>query len=267
MTNARKCIFCGGPRDSREHIWADWLEPYLPREMQSHTLYSAVITKPGEETATRKKRSGDPHSTQVQCVCKRCNGGWMSKLQEAVKPVLLPLINGKHCTLEPRWQQSTLAGWAAMSVMAAECIADRIAIPQIDREYLKGHRRPPQQGWRIWIGNFKRGDWPGYWAHNLFSFTEEELAKGTYRASEKPNTQTTAYVVGQLFVYVFSSAIPEVVTLWRFDGRADTLLRRVWPPNDLDIGWPPSETMLDRDADSIAAAFGRFFDFVSSQDD
>src|SRR5947208_778698 len=56
-----KCIFCGGRGLTKEHMWADWLRPYIPREMQEHRSASSIFSLTDvEEVITR--RTGDPHA-------------------------------------------------------------------------------------------------------------------------------------------------------------------------------------------------------------
>lgn len=48
---------------------------------------------------------------RVRCVCATCNGGWMSNLETAARPILEPLIHGQTCQLDGPAQQ-VLAKWA-----------------------------------------------------------------------------------------------------------------------------------------------------------
>jgi hypothetical protein len=83
----RKCIFWDGPKHctklSGEHIWADWLKKYIPKDMVNHT--SAQIRKYADrEEQTVKTHGGDLRSRKMRVVCEDCNTGWMSTIQQAV---------------------------------------------------------------------------------------------------------------------------------------------------------------------------------------
>jgi len=67
------------------------------------------------------------------------------------------------------------------------------------------------------------------------------------------NTQTTTYVVGQLYVHVLSSAVSGGALDWRFQGRDREVLRQLWPDSPYGFMWPPPTTD-DDDADRIAGS-------------
>jgi hypothetical protein len=48
------------------------------------------------------KGPGDIHDWKVKCVCEPCNNGWMRELEEKVRPLITPLIQGKEHTLGAR---------------------------------------------------------------------------------------------------------------------------------------------------------------------
>jgi hypothetical protein len=84
----KKCIFCDNFADSKEHIWAEWMLPHLPKKgVSSHEVYSEVIFSK-HSAVTITKRSGEPQSGRLRIVCEDCNTGWMSDLQKAAKHIL-----------------------------------------------------------------------------------------------------------------------------------------------------------------------------------
>jgi hypothetical protein len=259
MARASKhCIFCGGSPTTREHIWADWLRAFVPKNMVNHTEMSAMIHKDCVERSVRRW-GGDPRSRRIQVVCRSCNNEWMSDLQKAVKPVLLPLIRGEPALLTPA-RQATVAAWAAMSVMCAEYFnPSRVAVPQTSRDGFYQSRTPPQD-WKIWIGNYQRGDWPGHWCHNSLCIADEapELNDEGFHP---PNVQTTTFVVGKLYIHAFSCPYPDIVAKVQPAQRTISLLAQVWPLRENFIAWPP-QAMLDRDADNIAASIFNMLDRI-----
>lgn len=114
----RFCIFCGGAGLTREHVWADWLKKYVPKDMPEHTALFAIV-HPTHSEPSRRKRSGDLQSRRLRVVCKSCNTGWMCRLQERAKPYLLPLIQGEVTAFDLD-AQTILSAWVAMFVMVAE---------------------------------------------------------------------------------------------------------------------------------------------------
>jgi hypothetical protein len=255
----RFCIFCGGAGLTREHVWADWLKKYVPKDMPKHTALFAIV-HPTHSEPTRKKRSGDLQSRRLRIVCKSCNTGWMSKLQEKTKPNLLPLIQGEVTAFDVS-AQSLLASWIAMFVMVAEHFNPyTVTTPQAQRSYLLDTGKAPAENWKIWIGDFERKDWKGQLAHFTVPVSSpHHIPEIMDNGLPRPNTQTMTFVVGRLFIHVASS-VTDIFEDWRL-ARPD-LLAQIWPIKRNIIGWPPRMTISDRDADAIAGAFHRRSDEV-----
>lgn len=247
------CIFCGGEALTDEHIYAEWLKPYIPRTLENTTTYSSIVHQTRTE-AKAYSRTGDPHSRRLRVACKRCNTGWMSQLQEHTKAILIPLVTGTPITLDA-YAQRRVAAWAAMAIMVAEYDEpDKIAIPTEDRDYLRGHRDAPPN-WKIWIGHYERGDWVGHWLHNVLPVVaKKDAARTQTNEIPAPNTQTTTFVVGQLYIHAISSSFPKVVDLFRFVGSASDKIACIWPGPDTAIDWP-LRTLTDVEADRITNTF------------
>src|ERR1039457_52556 len=98
-TLPRKCIFCGRSGDTveitREHVWADWLKEYIPKNDVRHTALHGIIERDGSLQHTIRTWGGDAQSRRLRIVCRCCNNGWMGKLQEHAKDILIPLISGQ----------------------------------------------------------------------------------------------------------------------------------------------------------------------------
>lgn len=64
---------------------------------------------------------------------------------------------------------------------------------------------------------------------------------------------THEFVLGKLFVHVFSSSLPKLVSR-RNPDRSGRFLRQVWPITERFIVWPPA-TMTDAEADHFATDY------------
>lgn len=253
----QSCIFCGDPgKLTREHIWADWLKSYIPKEKVNYEAGTITVNKPGvPDKVVGKKVGGDPHSRRVQCVCARCNSGWMSSLQERAKPIVIPLLQGAPCKISAR-QQKTLAAWIAMAVMCSEFgDLERIGIPQEDRTILYRHHVPPSASWRIWIGNYERDKWRGHWDHRVLCITQKKLEEGAFEDAKFFNTQSTTYMVGKLFIHAISSTVQKSVRSFHFKPSVDDILYKLWPVRGADIAWPPTRKLSDTEVAKISAGF------------
>src|SRR3954447_17229265 len=136
---AGRCIFCGGDRMSKEHVWADWIgnilpPPKLPPGVQPTSLSQEGYSKKGRlllEEQTLKQ--GDFGSKKIRKVCQACNSGWMSHLQGEAKPFLTPLLKGEDCEISPQ-AATIIASWVVMTMMVAEFLHhEKHAISQEDR--------------------------------------------------------------------------------------------------------------------------------------
>ena len=255
------CIFCGGSPLTREHIWANWFRAYLPRTRPFYHSGRIVLNEDKTQTQSSKKIAGDPKSRKLRIVCNKCNNEWMSDLQNATKPILIPLLHRQQITLsEPRQRQ--LATWVAMTVICAEYLQPAsVSIPVTARRWLFTNRTPPDN-MRIWIGNFDRRNWKADWAHNSLRISENE---GRYPwtvnpdGTPRPNTQTTTYVTGKLYIHAFTCPFPEILYSTKLTGPVDRALVQIWPIKHRFIAWQ-LPVVTDRQADTLAAHIFRSLD-------
>jgi hypothetical protein len=255
----RKCIFCGGTPLTKEHVWPKWLRPHIVRDQKNH--HSLVtLAYEGHSEESRRMWGGDPRNRGVRTVCGSCNGGWMSRLQELAKPLVLPLVTGKTIELSTQ-DQRTLAFWCAMCVMTAEFLnQDRTAISPLDRTLLMKDQLLVHN-WKIWLGHYERKEWVGQWVHNMMPISSKERVHPTDDGMPRANTQTTTLVFGRLYVHVFSCEYPDVVSKIELGERGNLVLAQIWPIIQTFIVWP-REAMTDRDADNLAGAICAMLDQI-----
>src|SRR5262249_28102381 len=105
----RTCVFCGRGPLSIEHAWPAWLQKEL------RTPGSIVSMRWGSgEPLTRVDKKG--LEVKVGRVRIQCNTTWMSGLEDAAKPVLLPLIRGRVMPLSDT-DKLLVANWALKGAM------------------------------------------------------------------------------------------------------------------------------------------------------
>ena len=91
-----------------------------------------------------------PYTQTVNHVCRGCNNGWMSTLETEAKPLLQPMIEGRHKQLHPR-SQRIIAAWAFKTAAMLEFIASaEPAIVQEQRDWLLAHREP-HPSVHVWV--------------------------------------------------------------------------------------------------------------------
>jgi hypothetical protein len=255
----RLCIFCGEPANSREHIFAEWLHPYLPKNDEQNHASRFIVMDRDQDVVTDKRRSGEGHSGRLKVVCADCNTGWMSRLQNQTKPFLLPMVRGKQIPLFIR-QQQLLSAWATMFVMVVEQRENDsrvVACSQEERTSFMETRRTPAT-WKVWVGHYTRELWVPIIVHTTAQVVPSLAEEFAYIPQNGvpivPNTHATTFVVGELFFHVFGSGLPGVV---RKQEIAPDAMPRIWPFRSSPVWFPPKIKLTDRDADEIANAFGQ----------
>ncbi len=257
----RRRIFCDDPTKlTKEHLWSKWTRQLVRHDALKHEHANQVFNV-GAVDRTVKTIGGDVRNRGIRAVCKRCNSGWMSSVEEWAKPALIPLINGTASFLDHDSQRA-VATWIAMKTMVAEYLdPSKVAITLGERQFLRDQRLAPSANWRIWIGNYERTKWAGQWVHGSHGLTL--LNRIAERDPKIPNTQTTTFVVGKLYAHVFSSEIISLVNQVSLGPKAIGKMARVWPIQEDFIAWP-TNALDDSDADVMASAIfvrlkARFF--------
>lgn len=206
------CIFCGGERLTKEHLWPAWMRNVLGPSISSSHSYAT-----GGPLRLRKitDRTGSIQSRKLRIVCAHCNNGWMSRLQSNVKDILVPLIRGQHILLNDA-DHHRISAWAMMFTMVLEFLDPHtLATTQQERKEFSIVPAPNNE-WMIWLG--QSNDWPRWdfyhygWLHGEQADDGKFLATTPLSARTAPtcNSQTTTIRVGQLLVHTYSTRTPAV---------------------------------------------------------
>ena len=160
---SRRCIFCGAGDLSLEDIWPKWISRLLPRK---HAVWHAgqfrMFDPPTEQPkvtgrAWKKKRL----ETTAKVVCKSCNNGWMSGIENNTIPILKNLILGstRETTLTAE-DQRTLAIWVTLRWMVYETQLEGGSVQWFfttdERHAFMENPEPPPDA-LIWIGAAELG--------------------------------------------------------------------------------------------------------------
>jgi hypothetical protein len=262
---SKKCIFCCGAPTTREHIWADWLKAFIPKDLPKHSSVSSILNPDRTIDKSSQVWGGDVRSRRLQIVCGPCNQGWMHDLQDVTKPILIPLIKGETMLLGTS-EQHTLATWCAMTAICAEYFQPkRRGVPVTDRRWLYVNRTAPES-WKIWIGNYQREEWIPHWVHTSLRIADHEFPKSLAVHTDGvpwSNVQTTTMVIGQLYMHAFSCPFPEILEMIQPDSRAIRFLAPIWPKQESVIAWPIN-AMGDREADDFAGSIFNALDAAAA---
>jgi hypothetical protein len=265
----KSCAFCGDrTKLTREHVFADWLAPYLPEGSSGHAVVSNLR---GLDGASLKMVADQSHSRQgslhnlrrttkkntLKVTCEACNTGWMSRLQEQVKPILLPMIQGEWPEISS-WQRRILAAWAVMFTMIAEFADQSTQSSRFeDRERLRLTLTPPPH-WYVWAGLFQPVLWTlGFnhfgWSRPRFVHSYEDVTAIARKLTSGPKEmQSTGWVLGKLYLQSFSSIMPD--SKMDQDAFAEKHNLRVIWPDDGGAIVRPIKVLEDIDADSASTS-------------
>jgi hypothetical protein len=140
----RSCIFCGNYSLTREDAWPLWLMRKFPKK-STGIMEGQIGTKhlpPWRQISPELK---------VKFICKECNNGWMSRLEDQVKPILEPIFNHETILISSQ-QQSILSAWAVKTAMVLEAIYSSkfwFYLP-VERRFLMETLHPPALTY-VWI--------------------------------------------------------------------------------------------------------------------
>jgi hypothetical protein len=232
----RSCIFCENPATSKEDAWPLWLIRRL-----GATEAGRVEGQRGKQ-APKTWRAGAA-KLRVGFVCANCNSGWMSRLENRVKPIVEGLFGDEPVTLD-RGDQTTLAAWAGKNAMVYEAL--RLEAPWFfanseRRALSESLRLPPQTS--IWIAKC---------VGQAGVFCSASDLSGV---AEVSTDQVRAYVTtmgfGPLAIQVLSgklsSPIPRstIITGDLRPGPWDQVTIQIWPIQSGRVAWPASLGLSD----------------------
>ena len=233
MANA--CVFCGdasrGP--TKEHVVSDWIS-----ELFGH--YPGGMSQRLAEDGTVQSWATVPFQDTVRVVCKRCNEGWMSRLESRVKNVLGPmLVQGWITTLSPR-TQAAIAFWAAKTALVLDHLQPRARVVP-DTEYPALYAaKSALPSHLVWLGYRSRQvDSAGELLGSSLKqpITHITLAEGSDRAAFRERLKrwgprvvacTASPSVGRVVFQVFGHTLPTKVEISARTEQAG-VVERIWP--------------------------------------
>ena len=248
--NARTCVFCGAPANSRQHLLPDWLRKVLPSDEKA-THYRQV----GKDPSGRHEWNRRPFRQKSWIVCKPCNMGWMADLEKASRPVLEDAIQHQPGRLGPDAQRIA-ATWAFQTCLVFQASeTEKPLAPGAHFAHIREKGTPPPQA-AIWIGSHARvRDDP------ISSvFVQRPLALQE-RDSEKVR-RGIGYLcflaVGGISFVVVAHRLKNHVKI-TYEGGFDEALIQIWPDPSGLLLWPPP-LMMDREfIEIITLPPGGFF--------
>lgn len=260
------CIFCGSGGLTGEHVFPRWARAYFDQFPRKRASISVGLVYPDRTNSAEWLLKGALRDWKVRCVCGRlrtdCNTGWMKDIEDATKPILLPMIQGlSQRRLSPE-DLNVIATWAVLKVMVTDRMDDGAwAVHHTQRRYMYQHHRPPERSWAVWLGRYQRQNWQGEWiSRPFFALPEGAPREKLGRPVSHSNSNSVTQVIGEVFIHVLHTVNQRLIKDWRFSAPQHSMLSgpffKIWPPVTTSILWPP-RSLSDGDADFISQALSR----------
>ncbi|GLJ00973.1 hypothetical protein [Bacillus sp. YKCMOAS1] len=138
----RNCLFCGNSNLTREHIFAQWLLDELnirkiKMGMQHTTFYGSTISR----------RPLTPNTLINGLICQECNNGWLSQIENKVKPILTAILKYPNSNLSTflKEQHELLSIWSLKTAMILNHASNfHKIVPKRHFKYIYKHRKIPE---------------------------------------------------------------------------------------------------------------------------
>jgi hypothetical protein len=253
----KKCIFCGDPVGSGEHLLPDWLKHSKTidhtqvNHTQSQTFMEVVRVRDDSAVIIpnfdEKRRGGAATNRKEPVVCGPCNNGWMSNLENKTKPILLPMIDDESRALNEE-DQRTIARWADKVVMVVETTGPKSAVTtHQDRLRVMDESQPrPALRTQLWIG---RTEHSPRLAHPLHTYLKVGGSNG-----EIEKLRVDVLILGYVCLVVTGSESRVYEPAPIFADQMSDRLVRIWPITSQSVQWPPPATMTTEDIETARAS-------------
>ena len=243
----RTCLFCDNPANTKEDMWPDWLIRCVGEDPNSPTHY-------WRKTQSAPTTWAGPRF-KVRNVCRVCNGGWMSDLENTVRRPMGCLVNDLSIPLSPDDQQA-LAFWCCKTAMVIEgAKQDKNKFYTADaRRNLRSLAAMPSDT-LVWVGRCAQ------------SYLLHAEARMLHVRRQMPNIQVRD---GCSTTFVMKRLILQMLSVHRADGAGGGNLKveiqggdwnrslvQVWPCAYKDVSWPPTQSFGEHD-ESLRKLIKRF---------
>jgi hypothetical protein len=181
----------------------------------------------------------------------RCNGMWMSRLEQLAMRFTAPLILGYAPILTP-FGQYVVSALLCLIAMRLEFLGDMRAISIEDRDWLRYYSEP-NQNWKIWIAHFDGSDQDQHWSRTYGiqhggSTPPDSVGPGYC------DTRISTLVMGQLCAHIFYSQDTELASKIAYDG---IQLMQLWPASQFDLHTIGMHGLSGRDVLWLHEAYAR----------
>jgi hypothetical protein len=236
----KQCIFCDNPANSKEHFWPEWMHELLPQlpDPRHNRKIHEYHPKVGHTESGVEHRPGGVHTIKLRVLCNDCNTVWGRGLEEEVRPLLTPLIEGTPVALDHS-QMAVIARWITLKCILGEHASpNRSMTPEADRFAFRKNGTIPEY-FRIYVINHNVTHGIGFKRHSLgLSLTGPPSDPPEWGTPK--NVQTISFLLGRILVHLNASRIEN----YTIESRYRTVpinvwdCCRIWPFQHHEMVWP-----------------------------
>jgi len=248
LGEARSCVFCGSTDGlTKEHVFGDWLSR-IGLDLAPVVYRAGPLNRIGRDLGVPRA----PFRQTVRDVCGRCNGGWMSRLEDIAKIILTPLILGDSGFIQPP-DQGAIAAWVQKTALVAMLVstederAHGYGLPLSEYREMFAHREAlePLPATKIWIGRYN-----GQVHRNSVRVVPQVVIQRGSRDPDVPQGYAMTVVLGELLLHGVRITAPGL----QLNLSTPHDLQDLWPANGR-ISWP-ADTHVD-DASFLGLSKGK----------
>ena len=224
---------------SREHVLPRWLEHALPGE--GPFRFSREPLEPSR--AMGRVWDAPGLNMTVKRVCRACNSGWMSLLEERTRPLLTPMIKGEGILLGPEVQH-LVSAWVAKTAMVLEYAhkEPRRGFTNAERHSLRKLGSLPQ-GALVWLAYYRGQKTVWFRQHDL---RLDEAVPG--KQPKRLRGYVATLMIGHLVFRFWKLPWEDAVEAIHLGDRSQEAIVTIWPQHQ-QLGvvrhWPPRRGLND----------------------
>lgn len=206
----KECIFCGNQGGmSKEHLWPNWLNKLTEKDADAKYQEGAAygLGNTVDNKFKMNVRSGDVMTKKYRVVCRTCNGGWMSSIEESVKPILLEAFGDCDKFLTNN-DLKELVTWLVMKNIVAEQTDNESVVTSKEECHLFERNRGFPKHYRVYAARHSLDTTALYSRETAFLKTHPDAPNeldGLHR-----NTQVTTLVIGKVVFFIICCKEPSL---------------------------------------------------------
>ncbi|MNJ37892.1 hypothetical protein D3C77_327280 [compost metagenome] len=252
------CLFCKATEATNEHLFPDWLGREVNIKSKRTTRFKSLYNIYTGESTHSEYSTGRPiTSLKLKKFCQKCNGGWMSQLEDKMKLIYLKFHKSNYAVNISQEETQTICSWATLLTMKWLMHQGYKIVTTNDIEHYYEFRTPPKN-WQIWIGHFQ-GDEDVTTLTTPALFADHNEFNDPSTHEQEINAQSSIFGLGPLFIHVITcqpeheklfnnkiySKIKDIVKIWPNPPKKLHVPFRAWKKIDTDTARILSGTFGD----------------------